>query len=106
MILKLNLSPIRADNETEATLNGTVLTLNGTDYDLSELPDGATASHPELGLVSRLGDNYECTIKLTHGANAPESTRFPEPIVLTDFNGIIDLPVYDVVPEIVTEVEE
>ncbi|MGY4876520.1 hypothetical protein ACLUEY_01385 [Vreelandella aquamarina] len=99
MNLKLNLSPIRSDEETTASLAGTVLTVNGTDYDLSELPDGAAARHPELGKVTRNGDNYECTIKLGHGPNAPEATRFPEPITLTDHSGAIDLPIYDIVEE-------
>lgn len=98
MKLTLNLSP--ADlYETAASLAGTVLTVNGTDYDLSELPDGATAQHPVLGTVKRNGSVYECTIRLGHGPNAPHDTRFPAPIVLENHNGPIELPLYDVVPE-------
>jgi len=103
MNLKLNLSPVRSDEPTTASVNGTVLTVNGTDYDLSELPDGAIAQHPELGKVTRKGDDYECAIKLGHGKNAPEETRFPEPIVLTDYSGDIKLPVYDIVEEEITD---
>ncbi|WP_144982904.1 hypothetical protein [Halomonas sp. C22] len=76
-----------------------MLTINGTDYDLSELPDGATAQHPELGTVARNGSEYECTIRLGHGPNAPHETRFPAPIVLEGHYGPIELPLYDVVPE-------
>ncbi|UQI38797.1 hypothetical protein [Vreelandella venusta] len=99
MKLILNLSPVRSEEETTASINGAVLTVNGADYDLSELPEGATAQHPELGKVTRVGDEYECTIKLGHGPNAPEETRFPQPIMLTNHNGTIELPVYDVVPD-------
>ena len=99
MNLTLNLSPVRSDEETTASVNGTVLTVNSTDYDLSELPDGAVAQHPELGKVTRSGDSYECTIKLGHGPNAPESTRFPEPIVLNNHNGAIELPIYDAIEQ-------
>lgn len=99
MKLTLNLSPVRSDEETVASINGTVLTLNGTDYDLSELPDGATAQHPELGTVKRNGSEYKCTIRLGHGPNAPYEARFPEPIALENHNGPIELPLYDVVPE-------
>lgn len=99
MKLKLNLSPVRSDKETTASINGTVLNLNGTEYDLSELPDGATAQHPDLGTVKRNGDEYECSIRLGHGPNAPHETRFPEPIVLENHNGLIELPLYDVVPD-------
>lgn len=99
MKLTFNLSPVRSEEETSASINGTVLTVNGTDYDLSELPEGATAQHPELGKVTRVGDEYECTIKLGHGSNAPEETRFPEPIVLENHKGAIKLPVYEIVEE-------
>ena len=99
MKLTLNLSPVRADEETTASANGTVLNVNGTDYDLSELPDGATAQHSDLGTVKRTGDHYECSIRLGHGPNAPHETRFPEPIVLENHNGPVELPLYDVVPE-------
>ena len=99
MNLTLKLSPDAGVEETTASLAGTVLTVNGADYDLSELPDGAVAQHPELGKVTRAGDNYECTIKLGHGANAPEETRFPQPIVLNNHSGAVELPVYDIVKE-------
>lgn len=103
MKLTLNLSPVRADEETTAALAGTVLTVNGIDYDLSELPDGATAQHPELGKVTRNGDEYECSIRLGHGPNAPHETRFPEPIVLENHNGPVELPLYDEPEEEPTE---
>lgn len=106
MKLTLNLSPIRSDEETTASVNGTVLTVNGTDYDLSELPEGAVAQHPELGRVTRNGDSYECTIKLGHGPNAPEETRFPEPVVLTDYSGAIELPPHDIEEEAADDMAE
>lgn len=106
MKLTINLSPIRRDEETTASLIGTVLTLNGEDFDLSELPDAAVAKHPRLGKVTRNGDEYECTIALGHGANAPHETRFPDPIVLDNYNGPIELPLFDVVPEPEEEEEE
>ena len=82
-MIKINLNPRFEGDKTEASISGTVLTLNGTDYDLSQLPDGATAQHPELGTVLRNGDDYELTILLTHGFNAPEATRFPAPVMVT-----------------------
>lgn len=103
MKLTLNLAPVSIENETTASVNGAVLTVNGTEYDLSELPDGAAARHSELGKVTRNGDEYECTIMLGHGPNAPYETRFPEPIVLTDHSGAIELPTYDIVDEEVVD---
>lgn len=95
MKLKLNLSPVRSDDpRPSVTWQGPVLTLDGASYDLSLLGDGDTAQHPVLGKVSRAGDNYECTLCLSHGANAPYETRFPEPLVLTT-NGEVTLPLYN-----------
>lgn len=105
MKLTLNLSPVRSDEETTVSINGTVLIVNGTDFDLSELPDGAIAQHSELGTVKRHGDEYECTIRLAHGPNAPKATRFPQPIVLENHSGPVELPLYDVVPDVEEVIE-
>ena len=48
MTVNLNLSPVASDKGETIALTGTVLTVNGTDYDLSELPDGAEVKHPTL----------------------------------------------------------
>lgn len=105
MKLTMNLTPKLQSTQTKASLTGTVLTLNGSDYDLSELPDGAVAQHPVLGKVTRNGDEYECTIRLGHPSlqwqpkedepmtmvRASEAMRFPEPVVMTS-DGEIPLP--------------
>ena len=106
-MLKINLSPVRVDRPQPAVeYQAPVLKLDNQDYDLSELPDGATAQHPVLGSVSRNGDDYEVTITLPHGPNAPAQTRFPEPIVVTE-SGPIDLPPYDQpTPEVDDELVE
>lgn len=97
-MLKLNLLPM--NNATgllkPLSLNymAPVLVVNGIQYDLSEVPDGATVQHPIIQNCTRTGDNYELTIILPHGANAPHETRFPEPIEVT-VNGDITLPIYD-----------
>ncbi|MCF2911913.1 hypothetical protein [Halomonas sp. Cn5-12] len=106
MKLTLHLSPVARDNETTMSIRETTLFVNGISYDLSDLPDGATAFHPELGKVTRQGSEYECMIILGHGPNAPHETRFPAPIVLENHHGPIELPLYDVVPEPENEVTE
>ena len=48
-MLKINLSPVRSDElQPEVFYVAPVLTVDKVDYDLSELPDGATAQHPAL----------------------------------------------------------
>lgn len=97
MKLTINLSPVRKDcNPTSMSITGTILTINGIEYDLSLLEDQAIAEHEILGTVSRTGDSYECTVVLPHGYNAPTETRFPAPIVLHYYNGIINLPPYEI----------
>ena len=106
-MLKLNLSPVRSD-EAQPLVEWTApkLMLDSVEYDLSELPDGATAQHPVLGKVSREGDDYELTLKLQHGTNAPETTRFPEPITVTT-NGPVKLPIYNTPePEVTDDLVE
>lgn len=94
-MLKINLSPVRSDEaQSEVSYAAPILTVDGVDYDLSELPDGATAQHPVLGTVERTGSDYEVTLKLTHGANASEATRFPAPITVFA-DGPVTLPAYD-----------
>lgn len=104
-MIKINLNPRFEGDKTEASINGTVLTLNGTEYDLSQLPDGATAQHPMLGEVSRNGDDYELTITLTNGFNAPYDVRFPQPIEVTENTWSLEYE-YDVMPEVVEELLE
>ena len=94
-MLTINLSPVRSDiPQPTVTYVSPVLTVDNVDYDLSELPDGATAQHPVLGTVERSGNNYEITLVITHGSSAPETTRFPEPLTVT-VDGPVELPMYN-----------
>jgi hypothetical protein len=90
-MIRINLSSVRKDSPTHAVWTDPVLTVDGNDFDLSLLPDGATADHIQLGLVSRVGNDYECTVVMAHGKNASEETRFPESLIITQ-NGQIVLP--------------
>lgn len=79
-MIKINFSPVRSDEQTKATLSGLVLTVNNEAFDLSEIPDGVTVQHEVIQNCTRNGDDFELTLTLTHGANAPHETRFPEPV--------------------------
>jgi hypothetical protein len=93
-MLILYFSPVRSkDTQVKVFYVAPVLTVDNVDHDLSELPDGATAQHPVLGTVERSGNDYELTLRITHGPNAPEATRFPEPIEVT-VDGPVTLPLY------------
>ena len=93
-MLTIKLSPVRADREPlEATWNAPILTVNQEPFDLTELPDGATATHAILGEVSRTGDDYSVKLTLPHGANAPYETRFPQDVTVAQ-DGPVAIPPY------------
>lgn len=102
--MKINLSPQRRDDTLTVTKQGDALTINGTEYDFSQLPDGATLPRDACDCewlasdVERIDGELVLTILLPHGARAPESTRFPEPIV-NPSDGVVELPMYDEVTE-------
>lgn len=94
----LNYSPQRRDNTLTIIKAGDILTINGTVYDFSQLPNGATLPREAIDCefivsdVNRVNGEIELTILLPHGANASHAARFPEPIVMTT-NGQVVLPI-------------
>lgn len=97
-MIKFNFSPVRADNKTAIRVSGSTVIVNGTDFDLSQIPDGATVDHPVIQNCTRTGDDYELTLQITHGPNAPYETRFPEPVEVTDAEWEYDY-IYEPEPE-------
>lgn len=85
---------LRVDRE------GDVLYVNGEVVDLAPLLEGATLPAAAIdckwfvGQVDRINGELDLTLILPHGPNAPHSTRFPEPITVTD-DGPVALPIYD-----------
>ena len=97
--MTIKISPVRRDEQITARKNGEKLTINGKAYDFSQLPDGATLPADAhdcewiTGGVERIDGELQLTILLPHGANAPEETRFPQPIV-DPADGQLPLPPY------------
>ena len=95
--MKITLSPQRRDDTLTAIKQGDVLTINGTDYDFTDLPDGGTLPAEAVdceyvfGSVDRVNGGLELTLLLPHGANASEAARFPEPII-NPADGEVELP--------------
>ena len=85
--MHLTLSPARLDAPLVASRAGDTLTLNGEAFDFSPLEQGETLPADAIdspwiaGDVTRTDGALHITLRLPHGANAPEETRFPETII-------------------------
>ena len=95
--MKVIFSPQRRDDVLTLSKSGDALTVNGTVYDFSQLPNGATLPREAIncqwvcGDVERTNGELIIPILLPHGPNASEAARFPEPITVTE-DGPILLP--------------
>lgn len=63
--MKITLSPIASSKTTQLSINGEVLTIDSTDYDLSVIPEGGQVEGelPALGLIKRINEVIEITIE-------------------------------------------
>jgi len=95
--MKITLSPQRREDTVTITKQGDALTINGTDYDFTDLPEGGTLpadavdSEYVIGSVNRVNGELELTLLLPHSADASEAARFPEPII-DPVDGEVELP--------------
>ena len=98
--MKITLSPFRNNETLTASRDGDTITLNGEAFDFSPLEEGeslpadAIDSEWITGDVTRTDGVLHLTLRLPHGADAPEETRFPEPITDPP-DGEIDLPMHN-----------
>lgn len=98
MKFNLKLSPVRAEIATPVIAkSNSKLIINGKEFDFGFLNDGdilpraAVTSGEIHSDVTRVGDTIELALRLPHGPDAPESVRFPQPI-LVEQDGPITLP--------------
>jgi hypothetical protein len=95
--MRLRFLPQRRDEMFELERRGECLIVNGQELDFSSVPDGGVATPADIGSawlaenVRRENGQIEVTLFLPLEANAPESRRFPEP-VLAETDGPIALP--------------
>lgn len=99
--MKINLSPVLRPEPLALVREGDKLYLNGQLFDFSQLLEGSTLPEGSVisgwfpGPVDRIDGELHLTIRLPHALTAPESTRFPAPITVTE-DGPIILPVYEI----------
>lgn len=95
--MKIALSPQRRDDAIAVSKSGDILTINGTAFDFSALPDGATIPAGEvpcdwiMGPVERVGGQLQLALILPHGPKPSHAVAFPVAIVDPP-DGVIVLP--------------
>jgi hypothetical protein len=95
--MNIALSPQRSDDTLIVNKRGDILTINGTAYDFSVVPDGATLPKDATDCkwlasdVERINGVLHLTLLLPHGVDASEAARFPQPII-NPADGVLELP--------------
>lgn len=93
----IHLSPQRSDEILSASKTGDILTINGTAYDFSVIPDGATLPSSAvdctflIGNIERISGVLHLTLMSSHGANPSQAAAFPEPLI-NPADGVLELP--------------
>jgi hypothetical protein len=101
--MKIYLSPVRTNAQLTASVSGDTITVNGDVLDFTPLLEGETLPRTAvfndwiIGDVHRIAGEITLTLRLPHGANAPEETRFPDAYIvpITVASGDVPLPPYD-----------
>lgn len=108
MIIKL--SPVRSDDILTLVKNGEVLTVNGEDFNFSQLSEGATLPYGSVSCpsviqtVDREGGELILSIIMPHKAYASEASRFPSPLTNVP-DGKVVLPTDYDIEQVVIEFE-
>jgi hypothetical protein len=95
--MKIYLSPQRRDDTLTVVKTGDTLTINGAEFDFSQLPEGAVLPQEAVACewlasdVTRIDGELHLTLILPHGDEASREARFPEPIV-NPADGVLELP--------------
>lgn len=95
--MKISLSPQRRDDTLEVIRSSAdVLIINGSLFDFTNLPDGATIAEVPcewiVGPVERIDGNLHLTLILPHGPNPSAAVAFPAPIIDPPAGWAFNLP--------------
>lgn len=99
--MKLTLSPMRGlpgQPETAISVSGETITVDGTPYDLSAVPEGGEATaqgdeHPFVGPITRAGGEIVCTVRVVLGDDAaPDQPTDPAVWTVRATDGPVAIP--------------
>jgi len=97
--MHLSFTPVRQDRALSVIRQGDSLTINGETFDFAPLQEGDVLPRAAVACdwltsdVTRQDGEIRLTLILPHGAEAPQETRFPQPLSLTG-DGPVPLPAY------------
>jgi hypothetical protein len=95
--MHIALSPQRRADSLSVSKQGDTLTINGTVFDFSVIPDGATLPASAVdcdyltGNIERIAGVLHLSLILPTGPDATEAANFPAPII-NPANGVLELP--------------
>ena len=95
--MKLTLSPtVGLPGQPETTLHvaGDIITVDGTPYDLSPVPEGGEATaedSPFVGKITRVGGVIHCTVLVRLGDTAADDQP-DSPWVIEAASGDVEIP--------------
>ena len=99
--MHLTLSPMRGlpgQPETEITVSGDTITVDGTPYDLSAVPEGGEATpqgddHPFTGKITRTNGIIHCAVRVSLGDDAlPDQPTDPAHWIVDVSSGPVTIP--------------
>lgn len=95
--MQIKFNPQRRDDTLTVVKQGDTLIVNGTEYDFSAVPEGATLPADAIdnalfsGPVERINGELVLTLTLPHGPNPSQAVAFPQPITV-NADGPVELP--------------
>ena len=91
--MNIILSPIASDHTTTVSVNELIITVDGTDYDLSVIPEGgqAEAEAPFIGIVTR--DKVTIQYHYDSMAAVPDQSTDWDDYTFTDPQGEVPSPI-------------
>ena len=91
--MKLILSPIASDHTTTVSVSNLIISVDGTDYDLSVIPEGGQAygNPPFVGIVTR----EEITIEYHYESlkAIPDQSKDWDDYTFIDPDGVVPNPI-------------
>jgi hypothetical protein len=95
--MRITLSPQRRTDGLYVSKKGDTLTINGTAFDFSVIPDGATLPSSAVDCdyltenIERINGVLHLSLILPTGPDASEAANFPAPLI-NPANGVLELP--------------